>query len=377
MLLRAQQCSIVDPLATGGAAAMMDGDATSVSGALVAAAVRDRRVVTWPGSEATELESDEMLVRSPVRSALAAPVLVRGEVVSVLYATHLDVREAFGEEERKLGAFLTTLAGASLENAAGFAQIQEFSRELEQRVEARTAELKARQEQLLHAGRMAAVGTLVAGLSHELNNPLTVILGNIENLRMVVPPEERISRVMDAIERHGRRAAGLVDALLRFSRDGSAVRDKVRPEQLVRLVVDLAAAEARRRDVRLEAAIDDGLPDLFVVRHDIESAILNITTNALEATSAGGAVTLSVRATKREAVSGICCEVRDSGGGIPAEIVPRIFDPFFTTKPEGEGTGLGLSLAREAVTSHGGYIDVVSAIGVGTTMSLWLPTWNE
>jgi signal transduction histidine kinase len=234
-------------------------------------------------------------------------------------------------------------------------------------------QLRASKEQLLHAGRMAAVGTLIAGLSHELNNPLTVIIGNIEHLRVLTGDEDQVVKVINAIDRQAKRAARLVNTLLRFSRTGGASREEVAAHEIVRLVVDLVGAEARRREIDLRVNVAEGLNPLFVARHEIESALVNLTTNALQATPEGGMVELSAAAECRNPVPGIRFVVRDTGVGIPPEILPQIFDPFFTTKPEGEGTGLGLSLSREIATAHGGELSVNSVLGHGTTMTLWLP----
>jgi signal transduction histidine kinase len=234
-------------------------------------------------------------------------------------------------------------------------------------------QLRATKDQLLHAGRMAAVGTLIAGLSHELNNPLTVIIGNVEHLRGLSGDDEQIVRVINAIDRQAKRAARLVNTLLRFSRTGGASREQVAPHEIIKLVVDLVAAEARRREIELRVNVAEGLSPLFVARHEIESALVNLTTNALQATPEGGVVELSAASEQRDPIPGIRFVVRDTGVGIAPEILPQIFDPFFTTKPEGEGTGLGLSLSREIATAHGGDLTVVSVPGRGTTMTLWLP----
>jgi signal transduction histidine kinase len=178
--------------------------------------------------------------------------------------------------------------------------------------------------------------------------------------------------VIDALDRQAARAQRLVSALLRFSHRPGAC-EEVLPDELLRLVIDLLAAEARRREIALRVSIADGLNPLFVVRHEIESALVNITTNALQATPETGVVELSVSAESRGGVPGVRFLARDTGVGIAPEILPQIFDPFFTTKPEGEGTGLGLSLARDIATSHGGQLTVESVVGHGTTMSLWLP----
>jgi signal transduction histidine kinase len=362
-LLEAERCSIVE----GGAG---EGDAP-----LVAAVLRSGRVLVWPADDGTISGPAE------ARCALCAPIPASGRPV-VLFATH-SADAAFGDDARAIAGFLVGLAGAALDGAAARVRAEELDR----RAQAQAAELAAAQhalddsrrqlvalrEQLLHAGRMAAVGTLFAGLTHELNNPLSVIVGNVDNLRTLAPAGEPIARVIDAIDRQAARAQRLVSALLKFSRTGPGAREEVLPEELVRLVVDLLAADARRREIALRVSIAAGLNPLFVVRHEIESALVNITTNALQATPEGGVVELSVFAEARDGVPGVRFVARDTGVGIAPEILPQIFDPFFTTKPEGEGTGLGLSLAREIASSHGGQLTVESVVGHGTTMSLWLP----
>lgn len=388
-LLGAQHCAIVD-LDAGDPPRPVDGDATRMSPGLVSTMLRSGQVIVWPGAGQPSdppIDGAAMLARTAARSVLCAPISVSGRTSAVLYATHAELAAAFGADERTIAAFLAAVAGAALENATEVLQLRRRCQELERRLQVRGEELAAAnvalddglrqlaasQEQLLHAGRMAAVGTLFAGLSHELNNPLAVIVGNVDNLRHLTRPDEPIARVIDAIDRQATRATRLVSALLRFSRTGSIGHEEVAPDELIQLVVDLLAAEARRREIDLRVTIADGLNPLFVVRHEIESALVNITTNALQATPEGGVVELSVFAEPRDAVAGVRFVARDTGVGIAPEILPQIFDPFFTTKPEGEGTGLGLSLAREIASTHGGQLAVESVVGQGTTMSLWLP----
>jgi len=396
-LLGAQHCSVVD-LAVGDPPWPVEGDAGPVPSALVAAALRGGHPVVWPSAEllaepAGEPTGGPPPVR-PARCGLCAPIAVSGRTSAVLYATRSELGAGFGagfgDDERALAGFLTALAGSALENASELLQIRDHADNLEHSLQVRTEELAAtnlalddsmrqlaaNQEQLLHAGRMAAVGTMFAGLSHELNNPLAVIIGNVDNLRLLTRPDEPIARVIDAIDRQATRAARLVSALLRFSRIGSVGHEQVAPDELVRLVVDLLAAEARRREIDLRVTIAEGLSPLIVVRHEIESALVNITTNALQATPEGGVVELSVFADPRDGIPGIRFVARDTGVGIAPEILPQIFDPFFTTKPEGEGTGLGLSMVRDIATAHSGQLAVETAVGRGTTMSLWLPEFG-
>jgi signal transduction histidine kinase len=196
----------------------------------------------------------------------------------------------------------------------------------------------------------------------------------MENLVRLMPDADEQQRSMaEAIDRQARRAARLVGALLRFSRTQPEKREPVDPRELVRTVADLVSAEARRRDIDLRVSAPEALPAIAISQQDIESALVNITTNALQATPPRGRVEVEVAAQERAGAAGIAFLVRDTGVGIEPELLPQIFDPFFTTKPAGEGTGLGLSLARQTVTAHGGHIDVDSTPGEGTAMRLWLP----
>ena len=266
-------------------------------------------------------------------------------------------------------------------------EIRTLNHELELRVAQRTQELAhsnfdlesslrrlgETQEQLIHAGKMAAVGTLVAGLSHELNNPLGIIVGYVQGLLRRMPEQTPGRESLVAVERQALRCAHLVRSLLDFSRSKPATREETSLGPLIERVVELAAGQARRRRVELGFVTRAPLPALTACPQEIESALVNLVSNAIDATPAGGSVSLAVAPSTEGARRGIEINITDTGTGIPRAILPRIFDPFFTTKPVGEGTGIGLSLTRQVVEGHGGRITVRTAEGVGTTMRLWLP----
>ena len=245
--------------------------------------------------------------------------------------------------------------------------------DLESRVRARTAELSETQDQLVRAGKMAAIGTLVAGLSHELNNPIGVILGTAQVLLESVDAKGPTARGLTAIERQARRSASLVNALLDFSRERPPTREPFAAGALLDRVAHLASSHPRRHQVRLVLAPDDGLPMIDVSVTEIESALLNLIGNAFDATPAGGSIEVRATAVSDNGRPGVQLTVRDTGSGIADDVLPRIFDPFFTTKAVGKGTGLGLSLTRKIVEAHDGRIDVETRVGAGTTIRLWLP----
>lgn len=266
-------------------------------------------------------------------------------------------------------------------------EIRTHNRDLEQRVLERTQELARTnfdlesslrrlgqtQEQLIHAGKMAAVGALVAGLSHELNNPLGIIVGYAQGLLRRAAPDAPGRESLAAIERQAQRCAHLVRSLLDFSRSSRSQLEETAIPPLVERVIELARGQARRKQIDLRWSPRSHLPPLIGRPQDIESVLMNLVSNAIDATPACGSVTLSAAPMSRGARAGLELNVIDTGTGIPADVLPRIFDPFFTTKPIGEGTGIGLPLTRQAIEAHGGSIEVRTAEGIGTTMRVWLP----
>jgi signal transduction histidine kinase len=374
-LLRAERCAVVS-YPVDNARSVRHGDAgVSVSRDHVELAVSRRQAIVAPVTEPG--------------SALCVPIFVRGAPFACLAATHGAVADLFGDNEKRIGEFLATLAGAALENAEGFSQIQALSRVLEARVAERTAQLaKANedltghlaklaeaQDQLVQAGKMAAVGRLIAGLSHELNNPLAVILGYVQTILRDSPPDDRLAHPLKAIERQTLRCRHLVHTLLDFSHMKPSLRETVSPDVLFADIIELVNSKARTRrvELRIEPVVQPIAP-VLVSPQGIQSVFLNLVTNAIDASAPGTAVVLSARPLARGKETGIEFAVRDSGRGIPADARPHVFDPFFTTKPVGQGTGLGLSLARQIVLDHGGRIELDSIEGAGTTALVWLPT---
>ena len=235
-------------------------------------------------------------------------------------------------------------------------------------------ERKRLEQQAIQSEKMAAVGTLVAGLSHELNNPIGVILGYAQSLLKRAPADSPMRGALQSVEREAQRCANLVRVLLDFSRKSPAPRVRSSVAAIARRVAEIAGEQAVRRRITLTLdPIDERAPGVLINVTEVESAIFNLLTNAMDATPAGGAVRLAVECGARDGIGGVEVGVADTGSGIPPDEVGKIFEPFFTTKPVGKGTGLGLSLTRQIVESHGGRIAVDTAVGRGTTMTIWLP----
>ncbi|WP_441288836.1 ATP-binding protein [Sorangium sp. KYC3313] len=240
--------------------------------------------------------------------------------------------------------------------------------------------LSEAQQELLQAGKMAAIGTLVAGLSHEMNNPVSAILMNAQLLLRRhrkghgLPDEASLLKALSTIERQAIRCSDLVTALLEYARGKPIGREPCDVRAALRRAVDLSTPRARERRVHLETdGTSSALPEVLVNASQLESALLNVIGNALDASPHGSAVVVEARPLPRGDIHGVEIDVHDRGCGIRAEDLNRIFEPFFTTKPPGQGTGLGLSLTHRFIEEHQGSIRIESALGEGTTVRMWLP----
>jgi PAS domain S-box-containing protein len=226
-------------------------------------------------------------------------------------------------------------------------------------------------DQLIHNERLAAVGQLVSGVAHELNNPLQSIVG-FSDLLMASERREEVRNYLEQVHAAARRAATIVRNLLAFVRRSSAVRAMADLNDIVRSTVALRRYELANTDVKLDEEYGYNLPPVLVSREEIQQIILNLVLNAEQAMRRPGLHGhLSVR-TLRTGTSEIAVEIEDNGPGVPPALAGRIFEPFFSTKDVGEGTGLGLSLALGIAEAHGGALVLIEGPS-GACFRLTLP----
>ena len=232
-------------------------------------------------------------------------------------------------------------------------------------------ELKARQDQLIQSGKMVAVGTLTAGIAHELNNPINNIGLNVE--AMLEDYEEYSDadkkRMLEQIYTQVERAGATVRDLLDFTRKGTPAFSTVSVEDIIDSTLKLITNELSLNSIELELDIGKELPRVNGNPRNLQQVFLNLFLNAIQAMPDSGVLT--VRATQED--DDIRVEVVDDGVGIDPENIDKLFDPFFTTKELGEGTGLGLSVCYGIVEQHGGSISIESEPGAGTTVTVRLP----
>jgi two-component system NtrC family sensor kinase len=282
--------------------------------------------------------------------------VVNGREVGLLNATCVVPGEAKAEEEYLLRIVANKVAIA-VENAA-----------LYEGVRRQMAELQQAQAQLIQSAKLAAIGELAANVAHELNNPLTTVLGFASVMTEVLAPGVPLREEADLILAEAGRARDIVRDLLDFSRQRKFV---VEPAHLGMTVGQVVALVRTMNPVGV-TVVEEYAPELPLVEVDpsrMKQVFLNLINNAVSAMPRGGTLVVRTRATAET----VEVEFKDSGIGIPPEILGRIFEPFFTTKPEVSGTGLGLSVSLGIVRQHGGTIEVVSEESKGSTFTVKVP----
>ncbi len=231
--------------------------------------------------------------------------------------------------------------------------------------------LKSSYGLLLQSEKMALMGQVVAGIAHELNNPLTIVIGNVQLLMMREMNEKNLhslTRVKDGAER----ASRIVKNLLTFARQAKPERKPADINAVLKKMIELRAYELKVSNIEVSTELAPDLPETMADTHQLQQVFLNLIVNAEHAMIAAhgkGLLRMSTRAEDGR----ILVFFSDDGPGIPRENLRRVFEPFFTTKAVGKGTGLGLSISQAIIGEHGGRIDVESTAGRGATFIIELP----
>lgn len=233
-------------------------------------------------------------------------------------------------------------------------------------------------EQVIEAGKMASLGELAAGIAHEINNPVAVMVeeaGWVEDLLDDEPhptagTHEEMNRSLNQIRTQGARCKEITKKLLHFARKTDPRRKTLQLNELVREMAALSDQKTRYGNIKMELDLQQNLPSICVAESELQQVLLNLINNAVHAMEEkGGIVSISTAFDGHD----ILITVSDTGSGIPESIKQRIFEPFFTTKPVGKGTGLGLSICYGIIKNIGGDIQVDSVVGQGTTFRVMLP----
>ena len=264
---------------------------------------------------------------------------------------------------------LMTYTAYAVDNARLFEEARAAAQRLEEVVEDQKLRLTLAQQQMLQAAKLSALGELVAGVAHELNNPLTVLLGTAEMIEAGAPPrvQEHVRLMREAINS----AQYVVHGLLTFGRQMPLEKKPVDLAELTDRVLALTFGELHVTEVKVHKDIAAGLPPVWADANQLQQVLVNLVNNAKQAMAeveGDRRLTISVRPAVGERVR---IEVADTGPGIPPDTIAKVFDPFVTTKRD--GTGLGLSISYGIVREHGGTLTVESTVGRGATFTIELP----
>ena len=344
------------------------------------------------------------LVAAWLQSAVTRPVRAMTEAVRELIArrdfsqrvekttedetgTLVDAFNAMlseiGQHAAKLEQSNVSLTHEIGERTRAETALNELNASLEARIAARSLELERANEQLHQAQKMEAIGQLTGGVAHDFNNVLQVVAGNLQLLAMTLPENAAAQRRLETARFATERGAKLSSQLLAFAR-----RQPLQPAptdlgRVLRELDDMLRRALGER-VQVETVVAGGLWNTLVDPNQLENVILNLAINARDAMEGNGKLTLELgnamlddhyAALEPEVVAGqyVMLGISDTGCGMPPDVLARAFEPFFTTKREGEGTGLGLSMAFGFVKQSSGHIKIYSEVGSGTTIRIYLP----
>jgi len=236
-------------------------------------------------------------------------------------------------------------------------------------------DLKKLHSQLLQCDRLASLGTLSAGVAHEIKNPLAIIIQGLAFLRASMPEGDAIAiDAVERIEKAGMRAANIVRDLLSFSRQNPPALEAQNIAAVIEDTLPLVEHQIKLKNIKILRRVSADLPFVKVDNSQMKQAFINIILNAVEAMPRGGTITIAVEKPKTQAESSNL-EIRftDSGCGITEENLHKVFDPFFSTKQKQGGTGLGLSVTKGIIEGHNGTVEIESKLGEGTTVIVRLP----
>lgn len=251
-------------------------------------------------------------------------------------------------------------------------EIRNWTHTLEARVGERTEQIQKMQSTLARSERLAALGKLVAGIAHEINNPLTGILMFSSMAGETPGIDKQLKDDLATITRETERCAGIVKGLLDFGRESIPHKTFISINSILDKTLALVEFQTLFQNIKIVRDYDFNLPDLEVDPNQLEQVFMNIFINGAQSMTTGGE--LSICSWREE--PWLMVAISDTGCGIPSEILERIFDPFFTTKGQ-QGTGLGLSVSYGIVENHGGDIRVTSSVAEGTTFTVRLPLEND
>lgn len=308
-------------------------------------------------------------------SAIVVPLRDELQITGVLLAVSSQPG-AFSEIDLVALESLAGILTAVTRNVKQYTSLQHTVQELRATQSELQRQIEIHQlteRRLIQAAKLAAVGEMAAGVAHELNNPLTTVVGFSELILQDLSKDSPFYADLEMVLREARRAREVVRRLLDFTRQGEITRTRYDFNAIVNDVLSLVRHLLHTSGIHYSLDLEENLPWVYVNVNQMKQVLLNLIHNAIQAMPLGGNLTIITRQHERENRPWVVCHVKDSGVGIPPELRERIFEPFFTTRSHQGGTGLGLSISYNIVADHGGMLEVESEPQKGSCFSIWLP----
>src|SRR5262245_24885983 len=308
-------------------------------------------------------------------SFICMPLRVAERIVGVVNLSKKEVAPGttgvFSQTDLQFLNALATYTAYAVDNARLFEEAQQAAQRLQEVVEDQKLRLTLAQQQMIQAAKLSALGELVAGVAHELNNPLTVLVGASDILEQQAP--DGLKEYAQMIRESTDAARSIVRGLLTFGRQMPLERRHVMLDELIDKILSLTAADLRIENVKIDRDMEPGLPPVWADGNQLQQVLVNLVTNAKQAMAEQPEGQRRLKVTTRAlGTDRVRISLEDTGPGIPADVLPKIFDPFVTTKGSA-GTGLGLSISYGIIREHGGHITADSLPGQGATFTIDLP----
>ena len=253
-----------------------------------------------------------------------------------------------------------------------------FSRKVVRQIEKADLEKEMMNEQVIEAGKLASIGELAAGIAHEINNPVAIMVEEAGWMEDLLDEEElqesqnveEFRRSLKQIGIQGVRCKEITHKLLSFARKTDPVHREIQVNDTIEEILSICDQRSKFSNIRIQTELDSSLPPVSASPTELQQVFMNLINNAIDAMGSGGGL-LEIRS----GVEGdkVVVDVADTGHGISKEVMSRMFEPFFTTKPVGKGTGLGLSICYGIIKKLGGNLTVDSSVGLGTTFHVSIP----
>ena len=295
-----------------------------------------------------------------IKAAIVCPLTMRGELLGVLNVNRVKKTARYGERDRQSAMILSSLVALALGNAR-----------LHKELQARLQQISDTQEEVIQNEKMVALGSLLSGVAHELNNPLCAVLGYAQLMHQE-ELEPKLRKGVEVITREADRAATIVSDLLRFARRERPEKRSLGLSGVLLKTLERKAYDLKSSRVEVRTMLDPELPLVLGDFHQLQLVFMNLITNAQQAMfDHRGSGTLTISGVHRN--GRVVLTFADDGPGVATENARRVFDPFFTTKAVGKGRGLGLSVCFAIVRDHGGVIRVSRGAGGGAVFTVELP----